>query len=281
MRINNEKIGKIIDSIASEEYSFGNKLLYDMCKDIDGQKWNDPKILADKIWLVGRSYAASPERRISKGDVPKVGDGTGEYFNEVAKDIHNKYSVQNEIVDKLNGNYKFDFSDSDIALLIRTIKSVEKFNDAVKEANIKYDEYRLEESNYKNQISFCSKFLHFHFPNTFFIFDSFSKTATSYLFPKRTPLNKKVIKIQDEYVAISKDEIEELLKECAESITVSKFESDLYNQEAFLGPIKEYANHCVRAYKIACIFKNRLGDKSNKTSYPRMVDTLLLNIKNK
>lgn len=281
MRINNEKIGKIIDSIASEEYSFGNKLLYDMCKDIDGQKWDDPKILADKIWLVGRSYAASPERRISKGDVPKVGDGTGEYFNEVAKDIHNNFIVQNEIINKLNGNYKFDFSDSDIALLIRTIKSVEKFNDAVKEANIKYDEYRVEESNYKNQISFCSKFLHFHFPNTFFIFDSFSKTATSYLFPKRTPLNKKVIKIQDEYVAISKDEIEELLKECAESITVSKFESDLYNQEAFLGPIKEYANHCVRAYKIACIFKKRLGDKSNKTSYPRMVDTLLLNIKNK
>lgn len=281
MSINNEKIDKIIDSIASEEYSFGNRLLYDICKDIDGQKWDDPKILADKIWLIGRSYAASPERRISKGNVPKVGDGTGEYFNEVAKDIHNNYGVQNEMVNKLNGNYKFDFSASDIDLLICTIKSVEKFNDAVKKANMKYDEYCREESSYKNQISFCSKFLHFHFPDTVFIFDSFSKVAASSLFSNRTSSNEKVMKIQNEHVTISKDEIKELLKEYPESSTVSKFENEVLHQVVFSESIKEYANHCVKAYKIACIFKNCLGDKINKTSYPRMVDSLLLNIKNK
>lgn len=280
MSINNEKIGKIIDYIASEEYSFGNKLLYGICRDIDGQKWDDPKILADKIWLIGRSYAASPERRISKDKVEKTGDGTGDYFREVAKDIYNNYSVQNEIVNKLNGNYKFDFSDSDIDLLICTIKSVEKFNDAVKKANIKYDEYLREESSYKNQISFCSKFLHFHFPDTIFIFDSFSQAAASYLLSRKMNFNEKVIRIQNEYVTISNDEIKELLKECTESSIDLKLDGD-YKQAELSEPIKEYANHCIRAYKIACIFKNCLGDKTNKTSYPRMVDTLLLNIKNK
>lgn len=280
MSINNEKIGKIINYIASEEYSFGNRLLYDICRDIDGQQWDDPKILADKIWLIGRSYAASPERRISKGKVPKGGDGTGEYFNEVAKDIHNNYSVQNEIVNKLNGNYKFDFSDSDIALLFCTIKSVEKFNDAIKKANIKYDEYLREESSYKNQISFCSKFLHFHFPDTVFIFDSLSQVAASYLLSSRMSSNEKVIKIQNEYLTISNDGIKELLKECTESSMYLKLDNG-YKQAEFGKPIKEYANHCVRAYKIACIFKNCLGDKTNKTSYPRMVDSLLLNIKDK
>lgn len=279
MNINNEKIGKIIDYIASEECSFGNKLLYDMCRDIDGQKWDNTKILADKIWLIGRAYTASPERRISKGKVEKTGDGTGDYFKGVAKYIHNNCNIKKETVDMLNGNYKFDFSDSDINLLICTIKSVEKFNDAVKKASIEYDEPRKEESNYKNQISFCSKFLHFHFPDTVFIIDSFSKEATSYLFSNRTSSNKKSIKIENWDISISKDEIKELLEECKESIVVSKFESDLYNQAAFSEPITEYANHCIRAYKIACIFKNRLGDESNKTSYPRMVDTLLLNIK--
>lgn len=279
MNINNEKIGKIIDYIASEECSFGNKLLYDICKDIDGQKWDNTKTLADKIWLIGRAYTASPERRISNGKVKKTGDGTGDYFREVAKYIHNNCNIKKETVDLLNGNYKFDFSDSDIALLICTIKSVEKFNDAVKKANIKYDEYLIEESSYKNQISFCSKFLHFHFPDTVFIIDSFSQAAASYMFSNITSSNKKSIKIENWDISISKDEIKELLEECTENSIMAKFKSDLYNQAAFSKPIEEYANHCIRAYKIACIFKNRLGDKSNKISYPRMVDTLLLNIK--
>lgn len=281
MSINNEKIGKIINYIASEEYSFGNRLLYDICRDIDGQKWDDPKTLADKIWLIGRSYAASPERRISNGKVKKAGDGTGDYFREVAKYIHNNCNIKKETVDLLNGNYKFDFSDSDIALLICAVKSVEKFNYAVKKANVEYDEHCREESDYKNQISFCSKFLHFHFPDTVFIIDSFSQAAASYLFSNRTSSNKKSIKIENWGISISKDEIKELLEECTENSIMAKFKSDLYNQAAFSEQIKEYANHCVRAYKIACIFKNFLGDKSNKTSYPRMVDTLLLNIKNK
>ena len=43
--------------------SFGNQILYDMCK--SGNMLN-PEELADEIWLIGRSYAASPERRFYK-----------------------------------------------------------------------------------------------------------------------------------------------------------------------------------------------------------------------
>ena len=45
-------------------YSFGDKILYDMCQDKPTHKEKD--IVAGKIWLIGRSYSASPERRLGK-----------------------------------------------------------------------------------------------------------------------------------------------------------------------------------------------------------------------
>src|SRR5699024_7272696 len=48
--------------IHNQKNSFGNQILYDMC-DPNKNPWGDAARLADKIWLIGRSYAASPERR--------------------------------------------------------------------------------------------------------------------------------------------------------------------------------------------------------------------------
>ena len=52
--------------------------------------------LADKIWLMGRSYAASPERRSYKNNndvdneenkIKKADDGTGRFFNAIASTL--------------------------------------------------------------------------------------------------------------------------------------------------------------------------------------------------
>lgn len=81
--------------IQNRENSFGNQILYDMC-DPNKNPWGDAARLADKIWLIGRSYAASPERRYyrkkdkSGADEGRTepetrGDGTGKYFQETAE----------------------------------------------------------------------------------------------------------------------------------------------------------------------------------------------------
>ena len=42
--------------------SFGNEMLYHMCSD-ENTDLNNPGHLSDMMWLIGRAYAASPERR--------------------------------------------------------------------------------------------------------------------------------------------------------------------------------------------------------------------------
>ena len=67
-----EKLKEIIEAINKISSSIGNKSLYDACKSINLQKADE---LSGMMWLIGRSYAASPQRRsygLSKRLVDKV-----------------------------------------------------------------------------------------------------------------------------------------------------------------------------------------------------------------
>ena len=285
----------IIKNIALEKCSFGNQLLYDMCVEKTEQQWDDNNILADKIWLIGRSYAASPERRYTyksecsneekKND--NAGDGTGEYFKRIAENILNNAVNANNTINILKNNYSFDFSARDCAILFSGINGVLQFNKLIVSASKYYDgDEFANKVNYKNQISFCSKFLHFHFPHTVFIIDSFSKMGASYLFSKGTRTNAE-IKWQTERVSI----FNESFPKGATSILL-EYEPYIANnknfEKEFTKKLKEakldshgieYAEHCLRAYKTACLFKMHLGKNVPSCSYPRIVDTLLLKIK--
>lgn len=287
---------RIIREIIKENCSFGNQLLYDICVDKKEQQWGNFGVLADKIWLIGRSYAASPERRYTYKSECKdkdrtndnVGDGTGEYFESVAKYILNTAKNTPRTINILNNGYLFDFSNSDCETLFIGINSVLKFNKLIVNASANYDGIEFANKvNYRNQVSFCSKFLHFHFPETIFIIDSFSKKGASYLFSKGTRTSAVVkhsngeVKISNAKKGEPKGAINLLLDYQAYVSNYKMFKKEFVKK---LEELKldshgiEYAKHCLRAYKIACLFKMFSEDELPSCSYPRIVDTLLLKI---
>ncbi|MDD6094765.1 MAG: hypothetical protein PUC29_03370 [Clostridia bacterium] len=285
---NIEKLERIIREIANEKCSFGNKLLYDMCINKEGQEWNNVNLLADKIWLIGRSYAASPERRYTFKPEYKdaartrdnAGDGTGKYFTSVAEYIINSSKVSPHIINSLKNGYLFDFSQSDCEHLFDGINSVLELNDLIVKAYADYDGQEFANKvNYRNQVSFCSKFLHFHFPDTVFITDGFSKVGASCLFPKGAKKDAE-INWKNDRVKISNKSNPKGAMDLVHSCR--KFEEIFaVGCRALKTHEVEYAEHCLRAYKTACLFKMFLGNEIPSCSYPRIVDILLLNIKAK
>ena len=174
--------------------TFGNQILYDMCEP-NKNPWGEPKRLADKIWLIGRSYAASPERRYyrkkddrgagKEKDLETRGDGTGKYFRETAAFLCNDghYPKLTACLKELSP-LRFDGTPGDIERLKQGIMCVALFNEMFKAASEQYDRKHnagiYESLVYRNQVSFCSKFLHFHVPHSIFIIDRFIPTVQDF-----------------------------------------------------------------------------------------------------
>lgn len=147
-----------------------NSVLYEMC--IQYPLISDVSQLSAKSFLIGRSYAASPQRgvkNLSKGMNYNFFDI---YANGVIN-VLNSNKIKNFDIE-LN-NLK-NISISSIQDLYLAIRLVILFNDAsFKTVN-------------KNTISFTSKLLHFHAKELFFIIDSYaSKNA------KVAYTNKKIV----------------------------------------------------------------------------------------
>lgn len=123
----------------------GNRVLYDLCKKYPLHN-NKQEVFA-KIWLIGRSYAVALERGDSHDN--EINDDF--YGLVVNKLLSSKIDV---ILDKLNGK---ELVLENLHLILGVYK----------------DLYEITFSfgrGYKP--SFCSKYLHFHFPELFFIYDS-------------------------------------------------------------------------------------------------------------
>lgn len=131
---------KIEDSKKDTIWHIGNQTLYDLC--IKYPSHNKEKEITAKIWLIGRAYAASIERRQEKKDI-----------ND---DFYGK-----KVVPKIQN--------SNIDELISTLKS-EDLKSILELHN------RLTGLFYKitgeGKRSLASKYLHFHLPNIYYIYDS-------------------------------------------------------------------------------------------------------------
>lgn len=145
---------KNISNLDIEEYKsngtwdFGNELLYRLCK--DNFKHTDDGVIAAKIWLIGRSYAASIERgRNNIRDVPNSED-----FYKV---IVSKAFRESNIDDNLEKLKNVELTNKNLKLILNT------HNDLVKTV---YD------ITGKHHRSFSSKYLHFHRRDLFFMYDS-------------------------------------------------------------------------------------------------------------
>ncbi len=141
----------IDNALQSNEWDFGNKVLYELCAKNFNHK-DDDKIIA-KVWLIGRAYAAAIERRRNKTDI-----NDDFYINKVAP----------------------LFKNSKLDKLLESIKTERKINseNLMKILSIHY--YLMHEIKKITEIekrSFCSKYLHFHLPELFFIYDSRALSA--------------------------------------------------------------------------------------------------------
>ena len=171
-------------------------------------------ILAGKMWLIGRSYAASPERySYSKKEEHKPKQeklkGYTDFFHDIShilltgemkpcnrkqgtgykgpgelKEVHHDFEkLLLELSAMKASEYTFssDHLENDISILSHVQHAVTTFASLVRRARyirdlaIKNNQSGTESFTEEHQLfprSFSSKFLHFHFPKLFFIYDS-------------------------------------------------------------------------------------------------------------
>ena len=143
---------KIIDEIKKSKthYNYGrvgNGTLYEMCKKYPYH--NDPSEIVGKVWLIGRSYAVSLERNKNNKNV------SDDFYSEIIAPNFIGGNFDNLLlgIRKLR-----ELSEENIPIIIKTHKKV-----------VDFIHKRITKDNKR---SFVSKYLHFHFPKLFFIYDS-------------------------------------------------------------------------------------------------------------
>ena len=136
-------------------WDLGNRILYDMCREHPYHR-NADEIVA-KIWLIGRSYAASIERR------KNAKESSDDFYETVVVPAMRDHPIDLWIdsiqpTDK-SGNFKTVAVHKKLLDLFHSITNLEKR-------------------------SLASKYLHFHKPNAFFIYDSRARYSITKVVPK-------------------------------------------------------------------------------------------------
>ena len=164
---------------------FGNEMLYLMCKN-DFSKHTDSNIVAGKFWIIGRSYAVSPERTKSEKIEKNDEEIKHEYFFDGIGEIFaNKYGKELDRRIKDFKNKKYDKTENnDEEIITETVELVLWFSENIWET---VKEYGSPKRIYKpqNYISFASKYLHFHLPEIVFILDNDARDRSSKLFASK------------------------------------------------------------------------------------------------
>jgi|SRR5665213_666007 len=123
---------------AQSVWDLGNDVLYKLCKERPGH--GDDNVIIAKTLLIGRVYAAALERRRS-ADV--LGDA---FYKKVARDFRDA-KIDEWFQDPGGDRQKAIETHKELTALLQRITGLEKR-------------------------SFASKYLHFHFPEHFYIYDT-------------------------------------------------------------------------------------------------------------
>lgn len=178
---------EIIKESFKADCDIGNKTLYALCKKYPLYGNHSEDALSGQIWLIGRSYAASPERRHYKKDKKPIkpelhqsGNGLDTFFKSLAQELLNDSEFK-EIIHFIKDNrkkhYYFKYSKKDIELLLQVGNIVNSFNDVLKKAIKRVDNEDLKnypDAEINDFPSFSSKYMHFQLRNIVFIKDSIS-----------------------------------------------------------------------------------------------------------
>lgn len=183
---------EIIKESFKADCDIGNKTLYALCKKYPLYGNHSEDALSGQIWLIGRSYAASPERRHYKKDKKPIkpelhqsGNGLDTFFKSLAQELLNDSEFK-EIIHFIKDNrkkhYYFKYSKKDIELLLQVGNIVNSFNDVLKKAIKRVDNEELKnypDAEINDFPSFSSKYMHFQLKNIVFIKDSISVSHLS------------------------------------------------------------------------------------------------------
>jgi len=137
------------NNLKNKKWMLGNNILYKMC--LDHPNHTDIEEIRAKIWLIGRSYAASIERR-SKSNNKHINDDFYDYVvNEFVK-----FNKETGFDSKLQALKNKEFNEETLKDILAIHGELTKFF------------YKL---TGKEKRSLASKYLHFHVP-IFPIYDS-------------------------------------------------------------------------------------------------------------
>lgn len=130
-----------------------DKTLYNLCAEYPLHK--NPHEIQAKICLIGRAYSASIERRTNKNRT------RGDFYYDYVVPV----VMKSDIDDRLEKLRRYSYPD------VTNIKEILSAH--------KYFEDLLGKVTERNNRSFVSKYLHFHLPNLFYLYDSCSEKALS------------------------------------------------------------------------------------------------------
>jgi len=167
---------QVVSSVESSAWDLGNKILYDMRRQYPAHN-NSSEIIA-KVWLIGRSYAAAIERRKNTGSSQFNGDDF--YIEKVAPEI--KRSEIDAWLDALDAID--EVSESTLEVILSAHLNVTELFSSIS---------GLEKR------SLASKYLHFHCPDLFFIYDSRAVAAVSHLSELTGRVGRSKYKADNEY----------------------------------------------------------------------------------
>lgn len=143
---------------AASVWDLGNRILYDLCLEYPGHRVAE-EIIA-KVWLIGRSYAASIERR---RNADQIGDG----FYEAA--------VAPAMMQAGIDDWLASIPEAEPRQCVRALAVHKQLMDLFADIT------KLEKR------SLASKYLHFHMPGVFYLYDSRARRAITRVVPR---LNK-------------------------------------------------------------------------------------------
>ncbi len=196
----------LIDKSQKSLWDHGNNFLYDLCsKNFEHTKED---VIVTKVLFIGRIYAAALERNKIKKDE----NNTSFYFKTVAP----------------------KFKNSEIDKRLRNLKSVDELTADNIPSVLETHNYLMETINKitgHNNRSFCSKYLHFHLPNLFFIYDSIAlKNLRKYISKVPDHLNTilKCDNIDEEYAKFfckCYDLKQKIEKDCKTKLTLRKLDN--------------------------------------------------------
>lgn len=139
-----------IDKVLTDNtWSFSNDILYDMCR--NNPLHNEPNKVAGKFLIIGRTYAAAVERRKAYRQY-----NSEEFYVDLLVPAISKHSddIDKQISQLQEYNYLNEENLAEALILHRKLVKI------------------LHSISAQDKRSLVSKYLHFHVPNMFYIYDS-------------------------------------------------------------------------------------------------------------